>query len=342
MVFAPAPPTPLFNGHVPSAQESVAAGAVPMMMTPRPPLAPRTALVGQQSLSSGGRPLVPHAFGMPWELTHSEESARGSILHPTPATPASMYSSSMHPTATPPTSMHPTASMRGTTANTAATRPNTATRRVLSEPVRRDHAEIRRDEQPSLDSAPSWAPSQPIQPPQQPPRVHARSLSARGGASSSVPASACGMARNADFTGAATIPSRPEGHVPYRLPDPAKKRTSLIASVPPTASGSLGMGASSTMLSGGGGGGGGGGGYGGGYDSISPSISPLSSGCGPRTGSSSGAPRLQSSAGGACNLPSGSVASGEGECADDGTTGTTVNGLQLGTWYASNGALMEY
>jgi len=61
---------------------------------------------------------------------------------------------------------------------------------------------------------------------------------------------------------------------------------------------------------GGGGGdrrGGGGGGYGGGYDSIS-----------------------------------GSVASGEGECADDGTTGTTVNGLQLGTWYASDGVLMEY
>jgi hypothetical protein len=60
-----------------------------------------------------------------------------------------------------------------------------------------------------------------------------------------------------------------------------------------------------------------------------------------------GAPRLQSSAGGACNLPSGSVASGEGECADDGTTGTTVNGLQLGTWYASDGwstdgVLMEY
>jgi hypothetical protein len=120
------------------------------------------------------------------------------------------------------------------------------------------------------------------------------------------------MARNADFTGAATIPSRPDGHVPYRLPDPAKKRASLIASGPPTASGSLGMGASSTMLSGGGGGGGGGGGYGGGYDSIS-----------------------------------GSVASGEGECADDGTTGTTVNGLQLGTWYASDGwstdgVLMEY
>jgi hypothetical protein len=65
--------------------------------------------------------------------------------------------------------------------------------------------------------------------------------------------------------------------------------------------------------------------------------------------------------GGACNLPSGSVASGEGECAaahatlhasahhgasgegecaDDGTTGTTVNGLQLGTWYASDGVLM--
>jgi len=44
----------------------------------------------------------------------------------------------------------------------------------------------------------------------------------------------------------------------YRLPDKTKKRTSPIASVPTTASGTLGMGASSTMLSGGGGGGGGG------------------------------------------------------------------------------------
>ncbi len=42
----------------------------------------------------------------------------------------------------------------------------------------------------------------------------------------------------------------------YRLPVKSKKRTSPIASVPTTASDTLGMGASSTMLSGGGGGGG--------------------------------------------------------------------------------------
>lgn len=55
----------------------------------------------------------------------------------------------------------------------------------------------------------------------------------------------------------------------YRLPDKTKKRTSPIASVPTTASGTLGMGASSTMLSGGSGGGG--------YESLAtaPCHSPL-------------------------------------------------------------------
>ena len=55
----------------------------------------------------------------------------------------------------------------------------------------------------------------------------------------------------------------------YRLPDKTKKRTSPIASVPTTASGTLGMGASSTMLSGGGGGGG--------YESLATRLAILPS-----------------------------------------------------------------